>query len=600
MGACVSKKPSRKNNYIYKSKYDDTSEADKNGINYNTNNTKHLNLSYSIKEENKSQCDIKLGLAKIYNQEGKDPQENSKPQNKTDESNKKKITFLPHIYNSLTIEEIKIFKILLEIQKSSNLFNHSIYTLDDLMIQISMTNKNILEDEYEKLKICWKIFNWILLNIKCIEYKDKIIIESELDKEFSIESIFINRQTNSYGIARLFKYIMDMLNISSVIVSGYLKLNNHMEGRKFSHINHFWNAIEFYGQLRLVDCTCGGETLPNVKSETEIPNDIPIKFFQFYFCAIPQHLIYTHFPQNLDHSGLKNVQVLMDLDTFENLKIFNRFFFIYGFQLFDHKNADVNYEELVLDDIIERRHLNEFNLEFCLPKNIFPKFNLMLDDTVYEKNILNQLVHIKRRNFNIEEDRKKISMIDYYFYYDSFISKSSKYNDVLEILDDFIVYEVCIRLFQQGKYKVSLSAGLVDDLNNGDIRGEDTLGKFDNCFNYKINADFKGLKQYSIEEIMFPMTTDSFINYNCVINEPLFYHLESYFVNKKNIDFNVRLPGAIDAAVFYDTEDEFDIMNKKEDDTFTFCHNIEKLFGKINIAANFGDNEYVILITYEF
>ena len=99
---------------------------------------------------------------------------------------------------------------------------------------------------------------------------------------------------------------------------------------------------------------------------------------------------------------------------------------------------------------------------------------------------------------------------------------------------------------------------------------------------------------------MFPSTTDSFLNYNCEINEPLFYHLESYFVNKKNICFNVRVPGAIDAAVFYDTEDEFEIMNKNDNYTFTFCHNIEKLFEKINIAANFGDNEYVILITYEF
>ena len=179
----------------------------------------------------------------------------------------------------------------------------------------------------------------------------------------------------------------------------------------------------------------------------------------------------------------------------------------------------------------------------------------MLEDTVYKENNLNQLVHIKRRKFNIEEDRKKISMIDYYFYYDSFVFKSSKYNDVMEILEDFIVYEVSLRLFQQGKYKLSLSAGIVDDLYYGDIRGEDNLNKFDYCFNYKINAGFVGLKQYNIEELMFPSTTDSFLNYNCEINEPLFYHLESYFVNKKNICFNVRVPGAIDAAVFYDTED---------------------------------------------
>lgn len=592
MGPCHSLKSTRPNKKQIENKLTPTNQDGKIDLNdYNTNNTKNININNSSNEINITQSDLKLRSTIIPNDHLKesfntvDGSLNKQPINELD-NKKKKFPFLPHVYNSLSNEDTEFYKSLIQIEQNQNLFSKSVYSLEDLKIQIKLHNKN--ENQMDTLSICWKIFNWIITNIKCTEYIHK---ENDKESEISLDSIFIHRETNSYGIAKLFKYLMDLLEIKSIIIPGYLKSNSIIHNNNFSFhgINHFWNGIEINNKLRLIDCSCANEIASNDE----------IKFIQFYFCAIPQHLIYTHFPLNLDHSCLKNVKVLMDLRSFEKLNMFNKFYFIYGLQLFSFKNSEINFEELIANNSNESMHLNQFMIDICLPEKIIPKFILTSQDNK-DNYDLNRLVYIKKRKFNMEEDRKKFSNIDYYFYYKSYMFKSTEYENVHKYLDDLVVYELNIRLFQRGNYNLSLLARIPENSENSKIKRADGIYKFENCFDYKIFADCLDIKEYHFEDLMFPNTTELFLMKNCEIIEPMFYHLGSYFVNKKNISFTLRIPNAIDAAIFYDSEGEFVIMNKNDDCVFSFLHCIDKKFEKINIAANFGENEYVILITYEF
>jgi hypothetical protein len=120
------------------------------------------------------------------------------------------------------------------------------------------------------------------------------------------------------------------------------------------------------------------------------------------------------------------------------------------------------------------------------------------------------------------------------------------------------------------------------------------------CFSYLINAKFENFKELNMNEIFFPQTSEIFTSKFCSIIEPLFFNLKNYFDKTKNINFTLKIPNSKSAAIFYDGEDEFVLMNKKEDNIWTFCHNIQKSFKSLVIAASFDDqfSEYSILVNY--
>ena len=82
----------------------------------------------------------------------------------------------------------------------------------------------------------------------------------------------------------------------------------------------------------------------------------------------------------------------MDLKSFEHLNIFNKFYFIYGFQLGDFKNGRIDYDDIITGNSNKIFDCNEVNLNICLPEKIIPRLNLIKENSNED---LNRLINFK-------------------------------------------------------------------------------------------------------------------------------------------------------------------------------------------------------------
>ena len=81
---------------------------------------------------------------------------------------------------------------------------------------------------------------------------------------------------------------------------------------------HAWNILVVEGNNYLIDVTFGSGTCNG--------NTYEIILKEFYFCAEPEYLIFTHFPKDSKWQLLKNP---LNNDEFTKLARFNYLFFEY-------------------------------------------------------------------------------------------------------------------------------------------------------------------------------------------------------------------------------------------------------------------------------
>ena len=196
--------------------------------------------------------------------------------------------------------------------------------------------KNDLTNEESK---AFLVYCWLAKNIK-------YYIGSMPDN--TPKGALQKRITQCSGYARLFKEVLKIFKIKSVLVHGIgrtynLSLKPHRE-------NHEWNAIKLNGKYYLCEVTWGAGKVENNKF---------IKAYNtFYFCCPPELFINTHFPSK-DLSQWMLLDKKITQEQFENLLYKDKFFFNYNF-------CDIQPNE----GIVKLKNKNDIEIKFTNSNNV--------------------------------------------------------------------------------------------------------------------------------------------------------------------------------------------------------------------------------------
>lgn len=178
------------------------------------------------------------------------------------------------------------------------------------------------KNDLEKVRL---LYTWIATHIR---YDAAAYNSGVFKDELSASSVLKRRTAVCEGYSTLFKELGRRMGLDIEKISGYAKGYGHIEGEKFSEINHAWNAVRINDKWQLIDVTwgsCYGFT-KNRKLETKI------RFDAYWFCPTPEEFIFSHLPEN-DEWQLTNPKIT--LRQFEELPYLDDGFFKLGFNASD-------------------------------------------------------------------------------------------------------------------------------------------------------------------------------------------------------------------------------------------------------------------------
>jgi len=115
------------------------------------------------------------------------------------------------------------------------------------------------------------------------------------------------------GYAHLFNYMLDLVGIKSVIITGYARTG--LETFNLTETNHEWNAVNINSKWFLIDVTWSRDTLTN-------------KIREFYFKTSPDLFILNHYPEKSEWTLLNDDYSFED---FLNFPIYTTSFHDIGF-----------------------------------------------------------------------------------------------------------------------------------------------------------------------------------------------------------------------------------------------------------------------------
>lgn len=190
-------------------------------------------------------------------------------------------------------------------------YSHSI---KDLANYLTIPAKNDLE----RSRLA---FTWIATHV---QYDAEAYNTGNYKDEFSADSILMRRTAVCEGYSTFFMELALMMNLEVVKISGYAKGYGLGTNKKFTEINHAWNAVRIDGKWQLIDATWGsgyGYT-KNSKLETVM------EFDPYWFCVKPLESIFSHLPEDKQWQLIENA---ISLTQFENLPYLNKSFFELGF-----------------------------------------------------------------------------------------------------------------------------------------------------------------------------------------------------------------------------------------------------------------------------
>jgi hypothetical protein len=198
------------------------------------------------------------------------------------------------------------------------------------------------------------------------------------------------RITQCSGYSRLFKELLKIFNIKSILVHGCGRTYSLNPKPKIE--NHEWNAIKLNGEYYLCEVTWGSGKVENNKF---IPS-----YNTFYFCCPPEQFIHTHLPsKDLDKWQLLPKKITQS--DFDNILYKDKFFYFYGF------NKTTPNEGVV--------KLNNSNT-----------YEVKIENKNFVKNLrLSCKVFLKQ---NIVENSSCIEKFDNYFIIHLILNKKGEYN----------------------------------------------------------------------------------------------------------------------------------------------------------------------------
>ena len=278
-----------------------------------------------------------------------------------------------NIKSKIDIKEIE------SIIKSLNEENYSFSSIEELQKVLKETalNNNLNTEESQ----AFLVYCWITKNIS-------YYIGPRADN--TPIGALKKRITQCSGYSRLFKEVLKIFKIKSVLIHGIGRTYNLS---KIHRENHEWNAIKINGRYYLCEVTWGAGKVENNKF---------IKAYNtFYFCCPPEIFICTHYP-----SKELNKWMLLDKkitqDEFENILYKDKFFYFYNFtninpnegivKLTNKNNKEIKFEN--------SSQVNKLRLS----AKIFYE-NKLLENISYiekfENHFIINLIFNKKGNYNV-------------------------------------------------------------------------------------------------------------------------------------------------------------------------------------------------------
>ena len=294
----------------------------------------------------------------------------------------------------------------------------SVEELQNVLKNIS--EKNNLNNEESK---SFLVYCWITKNI------NYLVVGSGKPDNSPLGALQ-KRITQCSGYSRLFKELLKLFNIKSVLVHGCGR--TYSLNPKPKEENHEWNAIKINGEYYLCEVTWGSGKVEGGKF---------IKSYNtFYFCTPPEKFIQTHLPSK-DLEKWQLLEKKINRNEFDNLLYKDKFFYFYGFtnitpnngivKLNDQNNYDIKIENknevnnlrisckvFLNQTLIENTsYIERFNNYFLihLILNKKGRYNILIfttsqSGTVYSNLILRQQCEVLN---NSKENKSFPSMLNF-------------------------------------------------------------------------------------------------------------------------------------------------------------------------------------------
>lgn len=237
---------------------------------------------------------------------------------------------------SLTQEFITDFNGPIIIGDTNSINKNSFSEIDNRALAVQYSGNsaselaNILSQyattDLEKARL---IYTWITHNIAYDVVALNTFMNYNIYPDVSVRSVLNTRETICSGYANLYQQLAQNMGLRSVIIIGYAKGVDYAVGND-NNVNHAWNGVQIDGKWYLLDPTWGAGIINNDNFEK--------RFNDFYFATVPQHFIYTHFPEN---NKWQLLETSYTRDVFDNLPMVSHHFFRNNFELVSHKNKEI-------------------------------------------------------------------------------------------------------------------------------------------------------------------------------------------------------------------------------------------------------------------
>lgn len=280
-----------------------------------------LNLYANLDDPNFSNKPVKkIQKPKFLSQNKKKPVQKV-PNRKSPTKNEPLSIFDQKKLSKDDIEEDKIIigkedvKSKIDIKKIENIIenlddkNRKYKSVEELQnVLKNLSEKNNLNNEENKSFLA---YCWITKNIN-------YYIGSKPDN--SPLGALQKRITQCSGYSRLFKELLKIFNIKSILVHGCGR--TYSLNPKPKEENHEWNAIKINGEYYLCEVTWGSGKVEGGKF---------IKSYNtFYFCTPPEQFIQTHLPSK-DLEKWQLLEKKINRNEFDNLLYKDKFYYFYEF-----------------------------------------------------------------------------------------------------------------------------------------------------------------------------------------------------------------------------------------------------------------------------
>ncbi|KAL8579137.1 hypothetical protein ACOMHN_036076 [Nucella lapillus] len=212
-------------------------------------------------------------------------------------------------------------------------------TVDDHAIQVSQMEHDNFTDliwhlvystnfrtELEKVRV---IFRWMTSkNMHAMTFKDGA-------GPGSPEEVLLSFKNKQGTYARSFEVLCRFAGLTSKILTGYAKGLDYRPGNQFkdSNYNHSWNAVLVDGNWYLIDSHWATRYLV---SEKNVAENLVYEYDEFFFLAVPEHLIYSHWSQETEWQLLDRP---VSLQEFEAMPLVKSYFFKCAMYFVSHHNG---------------------------------------------------------------------------------------------------------------------------------------------------------------------------------------------------------------------------------------------------------------------